>query len=95
MTCPPPPRFSGGHATTAKKRGCQVKSFTSALEAGAFVHGIIEPEGVILFKGSQGSVYLEEAIKIILHSTEEESQLVRQSAEWMKIKNDFFLSLEV
>jgi UDP-N-acetylmuramoyl-tripeptide--D-alanyl-D-alanine ligase len=82
-------------APAARKRGCQVKSFTSALDAGAFVHGIIEQEGVILFKGSQGSIYLEEAIKIILHSTQEESQLVRQSAAWMKIKNDFFLSLEV
>lgn len=78
-------------APAAKMRGCQVKVCKNALEAGSFVHSILESGSIILFKGSQGGVYLEEAIKIILHSTEEEDNLVRQSDEWLKTKKDFFL----
>ncbi len=81
-------------APAAKARGCQVKSFRSALEAGAFVNGIKESGAAILFKGSQGDIYLEEAIKIVLHSTDEESQLVRQSAAWLQRKAAFFSSLQ-
>lgn len=77
-------------APAAKTRGCQVKSFMSAIEAGGFVNSIIEPGMAILFKGSQGDIYLEEAVKVILHNSKDESQLVRQSEKWMKIKNKFF-----
>lgn len=77
-------------APAAKARGCQVKSFSSAIEAGGFVNSIIEPGMAILFKGSQGDIYLEEAVKVVLRYSKDESQLVRQSAKWMKIKNKFF-----
>lgn len=77
-------------APVAKSRGCQVKVCTNALEAGAFVHSVIEPGAAILFKGSQGEVFLEEAVKVVLHSTDDEPRLVRQSPEWMKQKSDFF-----
>jgi len=77
-------------APEAKKRGCQVRSFKNALLAGAFVRSVIEEGAVVLFKGSQGGIYLEEAIKVVLHSTDDESQLVRQSPEWMVRKNEFF-----
>lgn len=77
-------------APSAKTRGCQVKSFTSAIEAGGFVNSIIEPGMTVLFKGSQGDIYLEEAVKVVLHDSKDESQLVRQSEKWMQIKNKFF-----
>lgn len=77
-------------APVAKARGCQVKSFTTALEAGAFVHKVMESGAVILFKGSEGKIYLEEAIKVTLHSTDDESKLVRQSSAWLARKNAFF-----
>lgn len=80
-------------APHAKARGCQVKSFRSALDAGAFAHSVLEKDAVVLAKGSQGDVYLEEAIKILLHETSEDEALVRQSPAWMKRKNDFFASL--
>lgn len=80
-------------APAAKQNGCQVVSFKTAPEAGAFVHKVLEPGAAILFKGSQGGIYLEEAIKIVLHSTEEESSLVRQSSEWMETKQKFFASM--
>lgn len=81
-------------APHAKARGCQVKSFKSALDAGAFAHSVMEDNAVILAKGSQGDVYLEEAVKILLHETSEDEALVRQSPAWMKRKNDFFTSLQ-
>ncbi|MDR0397737.1 MAG: UDP-N-acetylmuramoyl-tripeptide--D-alanyl-D-alanine ligase [Candidatus Nomurabacteria bacterium] len=81
-------------APVARQNGCQVKSFTNALQAGAFVHKVLEPGAVVLFKGSQSGIFLEEAIKIILHSTEEERDLVRQTPQWLQIKKDFFESFE-
>jgi len=77
-------------APVAQTNGCHVASFKNALEAGAYVHKYLERGGAVLFKGSQGGIYLEEAIKIVLHSTEEESQLVRQSDAWLKKKRAYF-----
>jgi len=77
-------------APAARANGCQVKSFQNALLAGAFVRGVIAENAVVLFKGSQGGIFLEEAVKSVLHSAKDESQLVRQSPKWMVDKNDFF-----
>jgi UDP-N-acetylmuramoyl-tripeptide--D-alanyl-D-alanine ligase len=80
-------------APAARANGCNVVSFKSPIDAGAFVHKVIEPGAAVLFKGSEGRIYLEEGIKVVLHSTEEESQLVRQSRQWMTIKQKFLDSL--
>jgi UDP-N-acetylmuramoyl-tripeptide--D-alanyl-D-alanine ligase len=80
-------------APAARANGCHVVSFKSALEAGAYAHKVLTEGAALLFKGSQGDIYLEEAIKIVLHSTEEETQLVRQSPEWLAKKRAFFESL--
>jgi len=77
-------------APAAKENGCQVRSFKNSIDAGGFVHSVIEEGAAVLFKGSQGGIYLEEGIKVVLHSTEEESQLVRQTPEWIAAKNKFF-----
>ena len=77
-------------APAARQRGCQVKECRDALEAGAFVRQKLHAGGVALFKGSSGGVWLEEAIKINLHSTDDEKRLIRQSPEWLAKKRDFF-----
>lgn len=77
-------------APAARQRGNQVKSCKTALEAGGFINGIIEPGAVILVKGSQGNIYLEEAIKIFLHDESDDKQLVRQSRQWLATKQAFF-----
>ena len=79
-------------APAARARGCQVKSFKSAIEAGGFARSVTEPGAVILVKGSQGGVYLEEAIKVLCVMSEED-ELVRQSPGWLKTKEAFFQSL--
>lgn len=76
-------------APAARARGCQVKSFKSALDAGAFARSVAEPGAIILAKGSQGGIYAEEAVKILCVMSEDD-ELVRQSPEWMAIKDAFF-----
>ncbi len=77
-------------APAAAKNGCQVKSFKSPYEAGAFVHKHLKPGAVILAKGSQNGVFTEEAVKIILHTNDDDEKLVRQSEAWMEKKNAQF-----
>lgn len=76
----------------ARARGCQVKSFKSAIEAGGFVRSVTEPGAIILAKGSQGGVYLEEAVKVLCVMSEED-EVVRQTPEWLKRKEAFFANL--
>lgn len=76
-------------APAAKQRGCQVKICRDAIEAGEFVRSIAEPGSVILVKGSQGGIYLEETVKILCDITEHD-KLVRQSAHWQEIKQRHF-----
>jgi len=77
-------------APAAKVKGCQVKSFANAIDAGAFVRSVMEQGSVVLVKGSQGNIYSEETVKLLLHSTADDHKLVRQSPAWMQTKNDFF-----
>jgi UDP-N-acetylmuramoyl-tripeptide--D-alanyl-D-alanine ligase len=76
-------------APAARARGCQVKSFKNAIDAGTFARGVAESGAAVLVKGSQGDVYAEEAVKILCLMSED-VELVRQSPEWMKIKDEFF-----
>jgi UDP-N-acetylmuramoyl-tripeptide--D-alanyl-D-alanine ligase len=80
-------------APAARTHGCHTVSFKSPLEAGAYVHKFLEKGSAVLFKGSQGGIFLEEGVKVVLHSTEDEEKLVRQSPEWMAKKQKFFDSL--
>jgi len=77
-------------APAAAKRGCQIRSFKSPYEAGAFVHSVLHPHATILAKGSQNGVFAEEAIKILLHETEEENQIVRKGPDWITKKQGMF-----
>lgn len=77
-------------APAAEKKGCQVRSFTTPYQAGGFVHGVLREGAVVLVKGSQNGVFAEEAVKELLHNTEEEEQLVRQSQYWLSIKENQF-----
>jgi UDP-N-acetylmuramoyl-tripeptide--D-alanyl-D-alanine ligase len=76
-------------APAARARGCQVKSFKKAIDAGAFAHSVLEEGAAVLAKGSQGGIYAEEAVKVLCVMSEE-PELVRQSPKWMKIKDEYF-----
>jgi UDP-N-acetylmuramyl pentapeptide synthase len=76
-------------AQTARQRGCQVRSFKNAIDAGAFVRSVVEEGAVILVKGSQGGIYTEEVVKILCN-LDQTNELVRQSPKWLQTKSVFF-----
>jgi UDP-N-acetylmuramoyl-tripeptide--D-alanyl-D-alanine ligase len=76
-------------APAARSKGCQVKSFKSAIDAGGFAHSVMEQGAVVLAKGSQGGIYAEEAVKVLCMMSDDVT-LVRQSDEWIKVKDGFF-----
>jgi len=76
-------------ATAARERGCQVRSFKNAIDAGSFVHSVLDENATVLIKGSQGGIYAEEAVKVLCLE-EDQNQLVRQSLYWQNIKNEHF-----
>lgn len=76
-------------APAARSRGCQVQVAKNAIEAGKFVRSITEPGAVILVKGSQGGIFLEETVKILCDMSED-IELVRQSPEWQATKDKLF-----
>lgn len=77
-------------APAAEKMGCQVKAFDTPYQAGGFVHSVLKKDSIVLVKGSQNGVFTEEAAKILLHDANDETQLVRQDASWMAIKQKAF-----
>jgi UDP-N-acetylmuramoyl-tripeptide--D-alanyl-D-alanine ligase len=77
-------------ATAAHANGCQVKSFLSSVDAGAFAHSVLKPGALVLAKGSQGNIFVEEAVKVLLRHPEDNRLLVRQSPAWMAHKEEFF-----
>jgi UDP-N-acetylmuramoyl-tripeptide--D-alanyl-D-alanine ligase len=77
-------------APAAHAQGCQVKSFANAVQAGAFAHSVLEKGALVLAKGSQGGVYCEEAVKILLLDQSDIQKLVRQSPAWMATKETYF-----
>ena len=76
-------------APVAKSRGCQVHIASSAITAGEFVRSITQDGAVILAKGSQNTIFLEETVKILCDMSED-VQLVRQSPSWQKQKDAYF-----
>jgi UDP-N-acetylmuramoyl-tripeptide--D-alanyl-D-alanine ligase len=77
-------------APAAKARGCAVRSFMDPLSAGAFAHSVLETSAVVLAKGSQNNIFVEEALKILLHDSADEAQLVRQTPMWLAKKHEQF-----
>jgi UDP-N-acetylmuramoyl-tripeptide--D-alanyl-D-alanine ligase len=63
-----------------------IKWFENSIQAGAYMKEHIEPHSLILVKGSQNTIYLEEAIKQILESTDDQKKLCRQEPHWLAAK---------
>lgn len=79
-------------APIARQRGCQVYEAKNAIDAGIFVRSNMQKGALILCKGSQGNVYLEETVKILLKDQSDAEKLVRQDKNWQTIKREFFES---
>jgi hypothetical protein len=62
----------------------------SPYEAGRFVATKLQTSGVVLVKGSQNSVFAEEAVKQLLANQSQARKLVRQSSYWLGVKQRQF-----
>lgn len=79
-------------APAARKNGCTVTSFAKATDAAQLLPTLAKKDTILLFKGSQGDIYLEEAIKPLLKHAADSQKLVRQSDTWLEKKRQFFES---
>lgn len=77
-------------APAAEANGCKVKTFDNPYEAGEYVKKHLKPKSIVLAKGSQNNVYMEEAVKKLLAHPKDAERLVRQSANWHKKKQKNF-----
>lgn len=77
-------------AKAAAKSGCKVISFDSPYQVGEFLKDKLQKDMVVLVKGSQNKVYLEEAVKYLLANLSDRSKLVRQSQQWLNKKEKQF-----
>ena len=73
-------------AESAKKKGCQVYTAKNSTEAGNFVKEKIRDGAIVLAKGSQNGVFVEEALKPLLKDKSDFNKLVRQDSGWMNKK---------
>ncbi len=68
----------------------KVEWYKNAIQAGLHIKEEMPENALILVKGSQNTLYLEEAIKFLLENQNDTKSLTRQEDYWMKIKQDFF-----
>lgn len=72
----------------------EIKHFQTSEEAGKYLQDTIQADTILLVKGSQNTIFLEEAIKYILENKKDERFLCRQEEFWMEIKEKYFHSIE-
>lgn len=70
----------------------EVKWFERSIDAGNYLKVSMPAKAVVLAKGSQNKIFLEEAVKKLLLNPEDEKKLCRQDAGWMKRKKLYFLN---
>ena len=77
---------------TLGKKGKTKKAewYKNAIQAGLHIKEEMPSEAIVLVKGSQNTLYLEEAIKFLLENPSDSKNLTRQEDYWMKTKQDFF-----
>lgn len=64
-----------------------VQKFATSFKAGEYLARAVKQNDVLLFKGSQNGVFIEEAVKYVLEKPEQaESLLVRQGPMWQAKK---------
>ncbi len=84
-------------APAARRAGMasrRIHAFDRANQCGEVLRSLITPKSTVLFKGSQGNVYVEEAMKFVLADPlQADSELIRQHGSWRHRKRGFFTEL--
>lgn len=66
------------------------KWFATAIDAGEYLSQNIPDGSIILIKGSQNTIFLEEALPFILQNNKDIPKLCRQDAYWLTTKRNYF-----
>ena len=69
-----------------KEKGVDTTWFESNVQLAGFLKKHIEKNSVVLFKGSQNTIFLEEAVKHLLEDKQDIRLLCRQDDYWLAIK---------
>lgn len=73
-----------------KRGGRRAIWFKNAVQAGLQLKEELPENAIVLVKGSQNTIYLEEAVKFLLENQTDVKKLTRQSEFWLKTKQSFF-----
>jgi UDP-N-acetylmuramoyl-tripeptide--D-alanyl-D-alanine ligase len=68
----------------------EIRWFANASYAGEYLKENLPKDTIILVKGSQNTIYLEETIKYILKDKKDTAKLCRQSEAWIMKKRAYF-----
>ena len=76
----------------SKRQGCikRVEWYKNAVQLALQLKEDLPENAIILFKGSQNEVFLEEAVKFLITNPQDLKLLPRQDEYWMRIKQNFF-----
>lgn len=77
-------------APTAEAKGCKVQQFDDPYSVGDYLKPIIKNGALVLVKGSQNRVFAEETVKFLLADPKDAKKLVRQSDDWLRVKDKAF-----
>ncbi len=64
--------------------------FQNSQKLGEYLEDKIPEKSIVLVKGSQNTIFLEEAIKAILKKKSDDKNLCRQESYWLKMKIKYF-----
>ncbi|MBP6882039.1 MAG: hypothetical protein KBC15_00620 [Candidatus Levybacteria bacterium] len=64
----------------------EIRWFDGPTRAGEYLKDNLVKNAIVLAKGSQNTIFLEEAVKMILKNKEDAKELCRQDEFWMKLK---------
>lgn len=67
-------------------------SSKNSIQLGLHLKESLPENAIILFKGSQNEIFLEEAVKFVLQNQNDEKNLCRQSEFWKNTKAQYFIS---
>ena len=75
-----------------KKQGTikKVEWYKNAVQLGLHLKEELTENSIILFKGSQNEIFLEEAVKFLLLNSNDTKYLARQDEYWTRLKQDYF-----
>lgn len=73
-----------------RNKTSKVEWYKNAIQAGLHLKEELPDNAIVLVKGSQNTLFLEEAIKFLLDNQSDVKNLTRQEPFWMKTKQDFF-----